>query len=124
MSDSSEEMDNTDDSLEVVYTGMDAGELEEVSSCDNLSDSNVSNLSGRGNKSVIDPSFSGTSRDSVGVSRHHVRLTWVENEQGSSGESEETESCVSDGDESESEENSTSGKTPKHAKTSQKYAQT
>ena len=32
---------NTDDSLEVVYTGMDAGELEEVSSCDNLSDSDV-----------------------------------------------------------------------------------
>ena len=45
--DSSEEKDNSDDSLGLLYTGMDAGELDEVSSCGNLSDSDVSmNLEG------------------------------------------------------------------------------
>jgi len=33
LSDSSEEVDDSDDSLEVLYAGMDAGELNEVSSC-------------------------------------------------------------------------------------------
>ena len=33
--------------------------LDEVSSCGNLSDSDVSNESGRGNKSMIDPSLPG-----------------------------------------------------------------
>jgi len=42
----------------LLYTGMDADEL---SSCGNLSDSNVSNESGRGNESMIDPSLPGTS---------------------------------------------------------------
>ena len=84
----------------------------------------VSNESGRGNESVIDPSLPENSSGSVGVSRHHACLTQAENEQGSSEESEEAESCVSDGDESESEENSPRGKAPKHAKTSQKSVQT
>ena len=117
-------MVDTDNSLEVVYTGMDAGELEEVSSCDNLSDSDVNNESGRGNKGVIDPSLPGPSSGSVGVSRRSSRLHRAENEMDSSEDSEETKSCVSDGDESESEENSPRGKAPKRAKTSQKSSQT
>ena len=71
LSDSSKEMDDTDDSLEVVYTGMDAGELEEVNSCDNLSDSDES---GRGNEGVIDPTLPGPSSGSVGISRRSSRL--------------------------------------------------
>ena len=47
LSDSSKEKDDSDDSLGLLYTGMDAGELDEVSSCGNLSDSDVSNESGR-----------------------------------------------------------------------------
>ena len=114
-------MDDTDDSLEVVYTGMDAGELEEVSSCDNLSDSDES---GRGNEGVIDPTLPGPSSGSVGISRRSSRLQRAENEKESSEDSEETESCESDGDESESEESSPRGKAPKRAKPSQKSAQT
>ena len=47
LSDSSKEKEDSDDSLELLYTGMDADELDEVSSCDNLSDSDVSNESGK-----------------------------------------------------------------------------
>jgi len=72
--DSSEEKDDSDDSLELLYTGMDAGELHEVKSCGNLSDSDVSNESGRGNENVFDPSLSGTSSGSVGVSRANIWL--------------------------------------------------
>jgi len=75
---------------------MDAGELDEVSSCGNLSDSDVSNESGRGNKSVIDPSLPGTSNGSVGVSRCHARKSLAEIERDSCEEIEETESCASE----------------------------
>jgi len=57
LSNSSEEVDDSDDSLEVLYTGMDTGELDEVSSCNNLSGSDVSNDSGRENENEIE-SFS------------------------------------------------------------------
>jgi len=48
-------VDSSDDSLEVLYTGMDAGELDEESSCNNLSGSDVSNESGKQYENVIDP---------------------------------------------------------------------
>ena len=44
-----------------------------MSSCGNLSDSDVCNESGRGNESVIDPSLPGTSNGYVGISRCHAR---------------------------------------------------
>jgi len=55
LSNSSEEVNDNDDSLEVLYTGMDAGELDEMSSCNNLSGSDVSNDCGRENENEIDP---------------------------------------------------------------------
>ncbi|XP_065892156.1 piggyBac transposable element-derived protein 4-like [Dysidea avara] len=117
-------MDDSDDSLEVVYAGMDAGELEEVSSCGNLSGSDDNNESGRGNESVIDPSLPGPSSGSVGVSRRSSRLYRAENETDSSEESARSEDSLSDDDESEREESSPRGKAPKRAKTSQKSAET
>jgi len=109
-SNSSKEKDDYDDSLKLLYTGMDAGQLDEVNSCGNLSDSDVSNESGRGNESMIYPSLPGTSSGSVSVSRHHAHKSLAEVEQDSCEESEETESCASDGNESKSEENSSRGK--------------
>jgi len=73
LSDSSEEKDNSDDSLELLYTGMDADELDEVSSCGNLSLSDVRNESGRGNESMINPSLPGLLAVLEGVSRHRAR---------------------------------------------------
>ena len=79
----------------------------------------LSNESGTGNERVIDPSIPGTSGGSVGVSRHHACKSPAEIERDSCEESEETESCASEGNETESEENSPRGKAPKRAKTSQ-----
>ena len=64
-------------------------ELEQVSSCGNFSDSDVSNESGRGNEGIIDPSLPGPSSDCVGVSRHSGRLHWAENETDSNKERSE-----------------------------------
>jgi len=71
-----------------------------------------------------DPSLPGTSSGSVGVSRRRARKSPVEIEQDSCEEREKTESCASEGNESESKENSPHGKAPKYAKTSQKSANT
>ena len=116
LSNSSDEMDDSDDSLEVVYAGMDAGELEEVSSCGNLSGSDDNNESGRGNESVIDPSLPGPSSGSVGVSRHSSRLYQAENETDSSEESERSEDSLSDDDESERKRVAHVGKPPSELK--------
>ena len=60
----------------------------------------VSNESGRGNESMIDPTLPGTSSGSVGVSCRHARKSPAEIERDSCEESEETESCASEGNES------------------------
>jgi len=104
--------------LEVLYTGIDAGELNEVSSCNNLSGSDVSNDSGRENENEINPSPQGTSTGYVYVSRRRSLISAAENDRDSCEESDETKSCVSEENESESEESSPRGKVPKRAKTS------
>jgi len=83
VSDSGKEKNDSDDSLELLYTGMDAGELDEVSSCGNLSDSDVNNETGRGNESVINPSLPGTSSGSVGVSCRRAHKSTAEIERDS-----------------------------------------
>jgi len=100
---------------------MDAGELDEESSCNNLSGSDVSNESGREYENAIDP---GTSTGSVDVSRCRALISATEIDRDSCEESDETRSCVSEGNESKSKENSLHGNAPKRAKISQKSANT
>ena len=123
LSDSSDEEDDSSDSMDGVFAGMDSGEFDEVSSCSEMSDSNVSGKFGEGTEREIDPSLPGPSSRSVGASRRSTRFSYHyyeldSNEEG--GRSVDSDGTDFESDGESEHESSPRGKAPRRAKASQK----